>query len=107
MMYYWFFLQAMQIRLLKVYIKFSKPGRRAVISMWKENLVKVQMNTPDLTNEQMQFLLHQFLSNLKMDVSLARYSSARVGGRAKAFIEATSAKQLAEIITIIWSAAIP
>lgn len=55
----------------------------------------------------MQVLESVFGNRVQRDVPLARFTSARVGGPADAFIEATSSEELADIVQRLWDLNIP
>ena len=52
-------------------------------------------------------LLAKFGDKVKENVSLAPYTSARIGGPADYLITANSSDELAEIMTIIWQEHLP
>ncbi len=55
----------------------------------------------------LQTLSQAFGSRLKTDVSLKRYTSARIGGLADVLVTARSAAELAETVTTLWELSIP
>jgi UDP-N-acetylmuramate dehydrogenase len=52
-------------------------------------------------------LFAKFGDKVKENVSLAPYTSARIGGNADLFITANSADELAEIMTVVWQQHLP
>jgi UDP-N-acetylmuramate dehydrogenase len=55
----------------------------------------------------LQLLKDVFGEKLQTGVSLARYTAARVGGPADAFLAASSAEELAEIVSRLWELGLP
>lgn len=71
------------------------------------NMMIDQISTQNITDDQLQLLKQRFGQVLKTNVYLARYTTARVGGPALAFLESTSSAQLLEIVTYLWSVEVP
>ena len=62
---------------------------------------------PVLTPSSLQPLAAAFAGRLQPEVSLARYTAARVGGPADALLEVHSADELAAAVSLLWKAELP
>ena len=59
------------------------------------------------TSESLQSLQDAFGARVIFGVSLAKYTSARVGGPAEAIVMVDSATELAKVVSLLWSLPLP